>query len=610
MSVVVIGSSGGGTATLGHTNCSELLSTIHNELGKVNDKCKTNDSETPQQNLNSHGIIHSLYVALHDGTGMDSANLDTSIATLYSSGIEIIGSLESIIGKDKDSSAIALQTRQQFQVQAIYTGSLRKCNEILRLLDQRLAEQIRSPSSKVKGLICISCSIDLHKESLLAAVEQNLPVTGSGGSSLSAAATTMGIRLVGNAGGSVATNSYTRALSYTHALATAWGETYHPFASPKQKNNRHSTIRPQWRSVLNACLPAFWAACLTRRGISLLVLHLSSTTTTTKVTEILQMLMVGDDDLLSMAQHLLDSLENIALPTACCIVMATSYAPHHGSTAVLAASVASVSCHQSILGGLLAGLLVGVLLSRTLYLCVCWGIPATMSNLMVAGGVGSGVALMTAPLTPWLRQLSQFIRFGIQTSMEGHILGLGFTLGCIFCYGSKIGMYHSLFLPLILLEMETGNASILGAMDEATLVLVSAGICAANLVVGIPSPGDSSNSSSTDDNDSDSALCRRGLRINLMYGDFIEAAYPFMERYFLVNVAGYLASGISVEILAHQPEAIGSSAYMPVLVSIWLADDWKRLTISFVTAFGISFGGTLINNMLVRLRVQQHKKKT
>ncbi len=35
MSVAVIGSSGGGTATLGHTDAGELLRSIHEELMKV-----------------------------------------------------------------------------------------------------------------------------------------------------------------------------------------------------------------------------------------------------------------------------------------------------------------------------------------------------------------------------------------------------------------------------------------------------------------------------------------------------------------------------------------------------------------------------------------------
>ena len=52
-----------------------------------------------------------------------------------------------------------------------------------------------------------------------------------------------------------------------------------------------------------------------------------------------------------------------------------------------------------------------------------------------------------------------------------------------FCWGSKYGYYHSICLPLILVEMELGEAALCGSIDEATLVCVSAGICLANLIV-------------------------------------------------------------------------------------------------------------------------------
>ena len=109
--------------------------------------------------------------------------------------------------------------------------------------------------------------------------------------------------------------------------------------------------------------------------------------------------------------------------------------------------------------------------------------------------------------------------------MNGKVPGLGFLIGCLFCYGSKVGYYHEIGLPIILFEMERGNASIFGTIDESTLVLVSAGICSANL------------SLSKNVKSADVALWKRGLRMNLLCGDFIEAAYPLMERSVIVNFA-------------------------------------------------------------------------
>jgi hypothetical protein len=35
-------------------------------------------------------------------------------------------------------------------------------------------------------------------------------------------------------------------------------------------------------------------------------------------------------------------------------------------------------------------------------------------------------------------------------------------IGCLFCYSSKVDWYHSIFFPIIIIEMENGEASISG----------------------------------------------------------------------------------------------------------------------------------------------------
>ena len=100
--------------------------------------------------------------------------------------------------------------------------------------------------------------------------------------------------------------------------------------------------------------------------------------------------------------------------------------------------------------------------------------------------------------------------------MSGAHPGTAFIIGMVSCWGSKVGLYHSLCLPVILIEMEVGAPSLWGAMDEATLVLVSAGICSASNLL-IPSARQTAEMTE---------LCRRaGLRTNLFFGDFIEAAH-------------------------------------------------------------------------------------
>ena len=82
--------------------------------------------------------------------------------------------------------------------------------------------------------------------------------------------------------------------------------------------------------------------------------------------------------------------------------MATSLAPQHGSTVLMSSAIASIFCEKSILGGLFVGWLVALLATYILYRCIVWNIPATMINLIVAGGLGAVVGVFIAPAIPIL----------------------------------------------------------------------------------------------------------------------------------------------------------------------------------------------------------------
>ena len=117
--------------------------------------------------------------------------------------------------------------------------------------------------------------------------------------------------------------------------------------------------------------------------------------------------------------------------------------------------------------------------------------------------------------------------------------------------------------------------------------MVSAGICAGNILTARLLA------------DQDVAISRRGMRINLLCGDFIEAAYPFMERSVIVNAFAYVACGVSTEILYHKlPDEVLSSAYLPFALSILRAKDMTRLAIACCAAFLISFFGAVLGNAL------------
>jgi len=151
-------------------------------------------------------------------------------------------------------------------------------------------------------------------------------------------------------------------------------------------------------------------------------------------------------------------------------------------------------------------------------------------------------------------------------------IGLGFLYGCIFVYGSKIGWYHSLFLPLILIEMDGASrgeeASLLGAIDECTLVMVCAGICSGNLILPFKQKNDKMEGNRGSGN---ASLSWQALKTNIFCGDFIEAAYPSMERSSIINVCGYIAAGLSTEVLMKR--SVLSTAYLPLPIAIWISHD-------------------------------------
>lgn len=87
----------------------------------------------------------------------------------------------------------------------------------------------------------------------------------------------------------------------------------------------------------------------------------------------------------------------------------------------------------------------------------------------------------------------------------------------------------------------------------------------------------------------DIPLARRGLAFNLCFGDFVEAAYPFMERCRCCNGGAYLGSALSGAIVAAGGAA--STAYLPLPVAVATCPrPWWLLAASsaaFLAAFSL-----------------------
>lgn len=572
LEVAVIASSGGGTATLGHTDPCALLQCIDQQLRLVGGR-----------------VRHALYVSLDGGKSLDSANERVDRATLYR---------VDRTDKDCDHRTPSPESNSVLcEVDVVQRGTLQHVNEYCQTQQTHIAESIRRGT--VHGLICISCHTGIFYDVLDAAAQAQIPVTGSGGTSLaSAAAIHDQLVLVGNAGGSVATTTLTRAVSYTHALATHHRINYRPWTSNAEAGG------PRWNSVLTACLPAFWGVCLAKWAVQGMATIVESRTG-------------PESSILDWLSNLLQGLEYRVLPTACSVVMVgaasdSKDAVIHTSQSSLwmAAVVASSACSGSVLAGLLAGYLVALWSPRLLFWCIVRGVPATMTNLLTGGGVGAAVALLLLPLAPHTATLSQRLREWILSSIAcwptpGYRMVAGALWGLASCYGSKVGYYHAIHLPLILLELEHGTPSFLGAVDELTLVLVCAGVClgnvAAEFAVSRQDSGRRQQQQQQRPAPASVALSWRGLRTNLYYGDFVECCYPFMEASHLVNAGGYLGSALSVAWLVREADSLDriprSLAYLPWPMAVALAgSQWRSFLGPSLLAAGIPFLATCLTH--------------
>jgi hypothetical protein len=379
--IALIGSSGGGAATLGHTNPVGFVDILSQHFEDGMD-----DSDVQ--------LAFVLFVSTNDGSGMDGAKGKENVSLLY------------MTTTSQDTSH----------------GTLECINEQVKSLEEKLAKDIQH--GIIDGLISVSCKPSLFKNTFQAASNCKIPVTGTGGSSLSEASSTFKLDLIGNAGGSVATTAETKAISFASAFARHWRLKYSPHKANKTRK------APAWKSVLNSCLPAFWGVCLLKR-----------VTTTRRFAEFVH---VND--------ALLIVLEEYALPVVCSVVMATSR--RHTESALMAAILAGTACRKTVVGGLLAGWLVTIFEEQLLYLCLLrWCVPATFINLLTSGFVGIVVATIMCPIAGYFSMASEYYRTTVLSFLWDEsetdtksMLRLMFHsfLGSLFCYGSKVGWCKSI----------------------------------------------------------------------------------------------------------------------------------------------------------------------
>ena len=118
---------------------------------------------------------------------------------------------------------------------------------------------------------------------------------------------------------------------------------------------------------------------------------------------------------------------------------------------------------------------------------------------------------LVAPAAAWGGNM---IKAAIDWALDYNAVLAGGIAGFTIWFAIIGGVYHAAILPIVLLEMEASGYSFLGCIDLCCLIMVCAGIQLANIVAPRKT--------------SDRVASIPNLIINLAFGTFAEAAYPFM----------------------------------------------------------------------------------
>lgn len=477
--------------------------------------------------------------------------------------VEFIGASRSMDNIPKDAPA-RLFTLESGSVAAGEQKPLNQVNEDAKVRDVELAQLIAA--GEIDGIVMMSSDPNgINGASLSAAAARKLPCVGTGGTSM-AAAQKMGCNVI-SASGTTGTTNRTRAVAFISALAKEWKMKYMPVigksaAGAAQEGNVWKRVN--FRGIMMASLPGFIAMAL--------VLALSK--------------IPG----LAALEAVFNTLVG-AIPVIVAAVAAKQISglDEVGIVAGIVAGLMSVD--GGLLGGLAAGILAGVAAYYIAILCFKWRVPGTTANIAAGGlgGLAAGLVGMyaIAPVALWLGNgINDVIAaaIGFNPVLAGAVAGLLIWPAIIG------GVYHAAILPIVLLEMEAAGFSFLGAIDMTGLVMVSAGITLANVIFPRQK--------------SDASAALPGFIINMGFGTFVEAAYPYMFSSKLVFGGALLASTVSGMLVGLFD--VKGTAYVPSFTAPFLANEGKGVyfAICMLAAMAIAFVITALANKIEKDKVR------
>ena len=220
-------------------------------------------------------------------------------------------------------------------------------------------------------------------------------------------------------------------------------------------------------------------------------------------------------------------------------------------------------------------------------------LSATTVNILAGGlsGLASGL-VMYFGFAPIALAGGNGIRLVIQKALEFNPILAGTVAGFLFWPAVIGGVYHAAILPIILLEMEQYGSSFLGAIDVVAAGMAAAGITLANVIYPRTK--------------SDRVVAAPGLFVLVVFGTFVESAYPFMFADKLV-FAGALISGAIGGAVAGFFNARGMG-YVPMFVAPFISNNPLGFILSMLTALAVVFVFTIIANKLYKKSVSKKSK--
>lgn len=497
---------------------------------------------------------------------LDEIILQAKAAGFEVSHVAFVAASDSLDRTAANTSAV-LWTQTPQGLQAGSSLSLEEANRQAEAESAKIGEAIRA--GEVNGLILVSADPKgVNRAAVQAAVEAGIPIAGTGGSSM-AEARAMGGNVI-SASGTTGSTNRTRAIGYISAFASVWKTRYTPRIG-KSTNVESANIwkRINFRGIMMSSLPGFIAMAL--------ILALS------KVPFLSDPLSPLFDTLIA------------ALPVIVAAVAARQVSGLEEVGIVAGVVAGTLSVEGGILGGVVGGILAGILANYLLNWSFRMRFPATTASLVsgAIGGLASGLIIyfVLAPITLWA---GNGIRALIDSALAFNAVLAGAVAGLLIWPAIIGGVYHAAILPIVLLEMEKSGNSFLGAVDMTGLVMVSAGITLANIIA----PRERSEAS----------LAAPGFLVNVGFGTFVEAAYPFMfsdRRVFATALFAAMLSGG----LAGFFNARGT-AYVPSLVAPTLSNHPLGFLLSMLTALITACVLTVVINKTAKKKAESEAESS